>query len=302
MGTGSNGKRRLTRRRVLKAGATALGGGAALLTGAPALAAQQAQAPAVLTGTQTGRTFRGLVRHEQHARRSADATAADRPAAGRHPLNGCGALLHDRARRAQHQRDSPRRGPEPLRLRRGRGRRRRWSSACRLAIASSSRERRSAASATSACTVGRTTVSSRSSRTRRVSKRFAPFAEFLDGTPVYAQAGIGGMSEIMTAFEEYCVPVFTDLPAAQLTLLGDQLASGFAAGHADMRFRARLRRRRLRRRTGRPRRGAGRPCHGRRPGHRRRSDQVPSRVLDEAGRDDDARSQCRRRRHRRAHP
>ena len=58
----------------------------------------------------------------------------------------------------------------------------------------------------------------------------------LDGTPVYAQAGIGGMSEIMTAFEEYCVPLFTDLPAAQLTLLGDQLASGFAAGHADMRF------------------------------------------------------------------
>jgi len=40
----------------------------------------------------------------------------------------------------------------------------------------------------------------------------------------------------MTAFEEYCVPVFTDLPDAQLTLLGDQLASGFAAGHADVHF------------------------------------------------------------------
>src|SRR5262245_48415948 len=63
MGTGSNGKRRVTRRRVLKAGATALGGGAALLTGAPDLAAQ-GQAPAVLNGTQTGRTFRGLVRHD----------------------------------------------------------------------------------------------------------------------------------------------------------------------------------------------------------------------------------------------
>ena len=62
MGTESNGKARLTRRRVLKAGATALGGGgAALLTGAAATQAQQA--PAVLTGSQTGRTFRGLVRH-----------------------------------------------------------------------------------------------------------------------------------------------------------------------------------------------------------------------------------------------
>ena len=39
MGTESNGKRRLTRRRVLKAGATALGGGTALLTGMPAVGA-----------------------------------------------------------------------------------------------------------------------------------------------------------------------------------------------------------------------------------------------------------------------
>ncbi|HYJ95660.1 MAG TPA: hypothetical protein VEV86_13605, partial [Vicinamibacterales bacterium] len=64
MGTESNGKRRLTRRRVLKAGATALGGGTALLAGMPAVGAQNAQAPAVLTNTQTGRTFRGLVRHD----------------------------------------------------------------------------------------------------------------------------------------------------------------------------------------------------------------------------------------------
>ena len=63
MGTESSGKRRLTRRRVLKAGATALGGGTALLTGMPEAGAQNAQAPAVLANTQTGRTFRGLVRH-----------------------------------------------------------------------------------------------------------------------------------------------------------------------------------------------------------------------------------------------
>ena len=61
MENGSNQKRRLTRRHVLKSGAAALGGGAALLGGAPAPRA--AQAPGVITGTQTGRTFRGLVRH-----------------------------------------------------------------------------------------------------------------------------------------------------------------------------------------------------------------------------------------------
>src|SRR5262245_47352095 len=63
MRTESNGRGCLTRRRVLKAGAAALGGGTAVLAAAPALDAQGAQAPAVLTGTQTGRTFSGLVRH-----------------------------------------------------------------------------------------------------------------------------------------------------------------------------------------------------------------------------------------------
>ena len=42
----------------------------------------------------------------------------------------------------------------------------------------------------------------------------------------------------MVAYEEYCVPVFTDLSAAELTLLGDQLTSVFAAGQCDMRFEA----------------------------------------------------------------
>ena len=57
----SQSKPGVSRRKMLKTGAAALGGGAALLAG-PA-AAQGPQAPAVLTGTQTGRTFRGLVRH-----------------------------------------------------------------------------------------------------------------------------------------------------------------------------------------------------------------------------------------------
>ena len=68
MGTRPKGKRQLSRRGMLKTGATALGGGALLLGGggpldaAPAQA--PAQAPAIATGTQTGRTFRGFVRHD----------------------------------------------------------------------------------------------------------------------------------------------------------------------------------------------------------------------------------------------
>jgi S-(hydroxymethyl)glutathione dehydrogenase/alcohol dehydrogenase len=65
---------------------------------------------------------------------------------------------------------------------------------------------------------------------------YPAFADMRDGTPVFAEAGIGGLSELMVAYEEYCVPVFTDVPAAELTLLGDQLTSGFAAGQSIMRF------------------------------------------------------------------
>jgi S-(hydroxymethyl)glutathione dehydrogenase/alcohol dehydrogenase len=65
---------------------------------------------------------------------------------------------------------------------------------------------------------------------------FPPFADMGDGTPVYAEAGIGGFSELMAVYEEYCVPLFTDVPAAELGLLGDQLTSGFAAGQSLMRF------------------------------------------------------------------
>src|SRR3989442_8222634 len=54
-------KRRLSRRQILRSGAAALGGTGALLAGATAAPRQGA---AVLTGTQTGRTFRGLVRHD----------------------------------------------------------------------------------------------------------------------------------------------------------------------------------------------------------------------------------------------
>ncbi len=67
---------------------------------------------------------------------------------------------------------------------------------------------------------------------------FPPFAEMRDKTPVFTEAGIGGLSELMAVYEEYCVPVFTDLPATELCLLGDQLVSGFSAGHSLVRFEA----------------------------------------------------------------
>src|SRR6185503_889754 len=57
-----------------------------------------------------------------------------------------------------------------------------------------------------------------------------PLAEMADGTQIFEQAGLGGLSELMVVPEEYCCPVFTDLPAEQLTLLGDTVGTGLAAG------------------------------------------------------------------------
>ncbi len=56
-----------------------------------------------------------------------------------------------------------------------------------------------------------------------------PLAEMSDGTQIFSQAGLGGLSELMVVPEEYCCPVFTDLPAEQLSLLGDTVGTGLAA-------------------------------------------------------------------------
>jgi len=218
---------RLSRRHLLKTGAAALGGGAALHA--------QAQAPGVLTGTQTGRTFRGLVRHS---------TTIDVQELRLLPIDPRQVVIRSLANAVCYTIVRGALGTNPTRRpevpnHAGFGvveavgaQVKRVQPGDRVVVAGTSQ-----CGQCYQCLQGRPDYCQFTFFSNAPGvEPFAPFAEMRDGTKVYAQAGIGGMSEIMTAFEEYCVPVFTDLPSAQLALLGDQLASGFAAGHADMKF------------------------------------------------------------------
>jgi S-(hydroxymethyl)glutathione dehydrogenase/alcohol dehydrogenase len=229
----SSRSKRLSRRNVLKTGAAALGSGAALLAG-PA-AAPNAQAPAVQTGTQTGRSFRGLVRHS---------TTLDVQELRLLPIDPRQVVIRSLAVAPCYTIVRGALGTNPTR-------RAEVPNHCGFGVVEA------VGAMVKRVQVGDRVVVAGTSQCGQCYQclhgspdfcqftffsmpqgveSFPPFAEMRDGTKVYAQAGIGGISEVMTAFEEYCVPVFTDVPSAELTLLGDQLASGFAAGHARMQF------------------------------------------------------------------
>jgi len=65
---------------------------------------------------------------------------------------------------------------------------------------------------------------------------YPPIATLPDGTYVDGGAQFG-TSELNVAYEEFCTPVFTDAPPAQLSLLGSQLSAGLASVMCRMEVR-----------------------------------------------------------------
>jgi S-(hydroxymethyl)glutathione dehydrogenase/alcohol dehydrogenase len=217
--------RTLSRRKALKAAAAAAGG-AAILGAGPALA----QAPGILTNRNAGRRFRAFVRHGTTAgveelrlrpieprqvlvRTEATAPCytivaaalATTPARQAEVPNHCGFGIVEEV------------GPLVKRVQKG----------DRVVVAGTSQ-----CGQCFQCLHGNPDYCQYTFG----GEVWSPFADMADGTPVFAQGGIGGLGELMVTLEDFCCPVFTDLPAAELTLLGDQLTSGFSAGHSAMRF------------------------------------------------------------------
>lgn len=231
--------RPVSRRRILKGSLAALGGAAALTSSG---AEPQAQAPAVLTGAQAGRRFRALVGNAatgaveelrltalnaKHVLVRTEASAPcytmvsngiggtptiPRPAPAATPANPPPAGAAPRPGIANHT----------------------FVGIVEAVGSSVTRVRpgdRVIVGVTSYCGVCYQCLRGRADMcqfTFAIST-FPAFAERADGTPVGAQLGIGGLSELNVVLEEYTCPVFTDVPPAELSLLGDTVATGVAA-------------------------------------------------------------------------
>ena len=59
-----------------------------------------------------------------------------------------------------------------------------------------------------------------------LSEEVRPFAAMADGTPVYAAGGVGGLSELVVATEEWGFPIWTDLPSIEVAMANSTGAYG----------------------------------------------------------------------------
>lgn len=213
---------RVSRRRILKSGAAALGGAATLLGGGSAAGAEAAQVPGPRPGETAARRFRAFVRHGSGASveelrmlpiQPREVIVRTEASGVCYTITG-GVMATTQAQRASIPNHSgmgvvEEVGPLVKRVQPG---------------------DRVIVPGTPQCGQCFQCLQGRADHCRFLTVDQHPIARMADGTDVFAGAGLGGLSELMIVYEEYCCPVFTAVPGAELTMLGDTVGTGLAAG------------------------------------------------------------------------
>lgn len=240
MGDDMSDERKVTRRRLLQDGITAAAGGAALMAQAEPASAQQGSAVAA------GRRFRAWISRGDGPGRTTLQEATLRPVAGRQ------VVVRTEATHLCYSNVAAVLGIAPP------------TAPARSALAPSSRRRlsemaviqghggigiveavgpevrrvqvgdRVCVSGTPHCGSCYRCLRGRSDMCQFLGANGAddlvPIADLADGTPVYANSHIGGLAEYMVTFEEWVVPIFTTLPAADVGMVcSDVSVAGLGA-------------------------------------------------------------------------
>lgn len=222
--------RRVSRRSMLKNGAAALAGGAALLPGRDLAAAQAAGVQGGGTSNGAGRRFRGWVSRGFGANTTALTDLTLLPIGGRQVLirtevTQCCYTMAARMLGTQDppvfslRNSAPRINDPNLPTIQGHGgvgvveavgpQVRRVQPGDRVMVV-----------VTPQCGQCRHCLRGRADRCQaQINATAVPIATTADGTQVVQAGNIGGMAEVMVAFEESCVPLFTNADSADLAML-----------------------------------------------------------------------------------
>jgi S-(hydroxymethyl)glutathione dehydrogenase/alcohol dehydrogenase len=210
--------RSLSRRRMLQTGAAAMAG--AVAAGATA----QAQAPGVLTGTQAGRRFRGWVQRTGAPNRGSLEELTLLPVEGRQVIvrNEAMQCCYSNVSRVLGTQDPiVAAGADVLPAQRlihghgGVG----IVEAIGPAVRGISVGDRVVVAVTPECGRCYQCLRGRADRCQILRDSVIPFARTADGADVIGATNIGGHGELMGTTEEWCAPVFTDVPSVELATL-----------------------------------------------------------------------------------
>ena len=227
------GQGRVSRRDVLKKGATAVGGGVAAGVLGGAAPAQAQQAPAVLTGTQTGRQYRAFIGFQSPPGISIQNSSSRVDTITLRELHPDRVVVRTEAAQVCYSivKQSVNSWTPPSVL---------GHSAVGIVEAIGSRVRRVqigdrvVLANTPQCGVCFNCLAGRASRCDNTAIEPTVIGTLSDSTDVMQQHDRGGLAELVIAPEPYAIPIFYDVDPVALSMLGCSGTCGLGTTVGDM--------------------------------------------------------------------